>query len=368
MTKNNNSKNVHLWFGEDTFTIAEELKKEKELFGKRFGSVNIYEIDFEDQNMREEEKLFQLQDGLTTNSLFSSVKLLIVKNAFFFLKEADVDSKSGEDRERENIVKNGKEEMILKYFNNLQKSRNIRAFFVEREIDKRNRIYKRILALEKNNLLEIKEFLTPAGLKFNDWIKKRIEKSGGKISKEAIDILAIFLGRGLAQRDKSRKFRQFRQSYDLWEASNEIEKLMNYCYGREITEKDVELLVKSKVDMNIFNLIDSISSKNRKESILLLNKQIEEGLNEIYILTMFTYQFRNLLRVKDLLNNGVSNYEISLKTGMHPFVVGKSIEQCRKFKMEDLRRVYKKIFDADVAIKTGKIDPQLALDLLVVSV
>jgi DNA polymerase-3 subunit delta len=362
MTKNNDSKNIHLWFGEDTFTIAEELKKEKDLFGKKFGNVNICEIDFGDQNT-EAEKLSWLQDGLMANSLFSSNKLLIVKNAFSSLKKASIDSGDEENGERKDIVKNEKEEVVFRYFNNLQES--VIVFFVEKEIDKRSRMYKRIAALEKSRTAEIKEFLTPVDFKFDDWIKKRIERSGGKISRNALGLLAVSLGRGLDQKDKNGKFRQ---SYDLWEASNEVEKLISYCYGREITGQDIELLVKSKVNMNIFNLIDSISLKDRKKSILLLNRQIEEGLNEIYILTMLAYQFRNLLRVKDLLNSGLSGYEISSKTRMHPFVVKKSINQCQKFKMENLRKIYRKIFDADIAIKTGKIDPRLALNLLVVSV
>lgn len=335
-----NKKNISLFFGEDDFTIAEKIKKAKEDFAKKFGEINISEIDWENQNLSEKEKLSELQNELMANSLFSSDKLLIVRNALF-----------------------SSDETILKYLENPQEK--IRIFFVENNLDKRKKIYKELIKLEKNGLVEIKEFITPANFNFDLWIKNRVDKLGGKINNAAINILAVSLGKGMAQKDRNKNLKQ---SYNLWEADNEISKLVNYCNDKEITDKDVRLLVQSKVDMNIFNLIDSISSKNKSRSTLLLNQQIEKGLNEIYILTMFVYQFRNLLKIKSLLEQNLSNQEIASKAKMHPFVVQKSIEQCRKFEIEDLKKIYRKLFDADLAIKTGRINPRLALDLLVVSV
>ncbi len=371
-------KNISLFFGEDDFTIAEEIKKAKESFEKEFKNAEMSEIDWNDGNLSEQEKMARLQDGLMANSLFSSDKLLVIKNILFskktgayFLERTSSQSKKAESAYRlkpelqnfEIQSEDGKEKIILKYLKDPQK--NIKIFFVEDNLDKRKKIYKEIFKFEKTGKAEIREFLAPVNFQFDNWIKMMVEKSGGKIEREAIGALAISLGRGLAQKDKNKKIKQ---SYNLWEAKNEIEKLISYCDGREITRGNVELLVKSKVDMNIFNLIDSISSKNKRKAVSLLNEQIDGGVNEIYMLTMFVYQFRNLLKVKSLLNEGVSSFEIASKTKMHPFVVQKSIEQCGKFEMNDLKKIYKKLSDADLAIKTGKMNSRLVLDLLVVSV
>ncbi len=347
-------KNISLFFGEDDFTIAEEIKKAKESFEKEFKNAEISEIDWSNENLSEQEKMTRLQDGLMANSLFSSDKLLVIKN-ILFSKNAKSDNDGG--------IESGKEKIILKYLENPQG--NIKVFFIESNLDKRKKIYKEIVKLEKSNQAKIKEFLTPANFQFDNWIKETVEKAGGKIDKKAVDALAISLGRGLAQKDKNKKIIQ---SYNLWEAKSEIEKLISYCGDREITKEDVKLLVRSKVDMNIFNLIDNIGSKNKRKAVSLLNEQIDGGVNEIYMLTMFVYQFRNLLKVKSLLNEGKSSFEIASETRMHPFVVQKSIEQCGKFEMDDLRKIYKKLSDADLAIKTGKINSRLVLDLLVVSV
>ncbi|MCK5122545.1 MAG: DNA polymerase III subunit delta [Candidatus Pacebacteria bacterium] len=363
-------KNISLFFGEDDFTIAEEIKKAKKDFAGKFGEINISEIDWENQNLSEKEKLSELQNELMANSLFSSDKLLVVRNALFSKNSDDAPHPNplprGEGATHSVINKlagNKQDEIILKYLENPEEK--TRIFFVENSLDKRKRIYKELNKLEKTGLVEIKEFMTPANFNFDLWIKNRVAKLGGKIENKAINILAISLGKGMAQKDRSKNLKQ---SYNLWEADNEISKLVSYCDDQEITEKNVRLLVQSKVDLNIFNLIDSISSKNRNKSALLLNQQIEKGLNEIYILTMFVYQFRNLLKIKSLLEQNLSNQEIAIKAKMHPFVIQKSIEQCRRFEMQDLKKIYQKLFDADLAIKTGKINPRLALDLLVVSV
>lgn len=355
-----NNKNIYLYFGDDDFTIAENIRKEKDGFEKKGGGINTHEIDWNNQNLSKDEKLGKLQNGLMSGSLFSSEKLLIIKNSLFFSGK----KKKEDETEEENIADNDeKEKIILKYLANPQKE--IKIFFVEESLDKRKKIYKELLKLEKSGAAEIEEFSTPADFKFESWIKNRIGRLGGKISKDALGALIISLGKGLAQKDRSGKINQ---SYNLWEASNEIEKLVNYREGKEIEKEDVELLVKSKVDMNIFNLIDSISSKNKNKAALLLNKQIEEGLNENYILTMFVYQFRNLIKIKSLLDQGFANPQIVARTKMHPFVVQKTVQQCQKFEMEALKKIYQKLFDADLAIKTGKMDARLVLDLLVVSV
>ncbi|MCK5466036.1 DNA polymerase III subunit delta [Candidatus Parcubacteria bacterium] len=367
-------RNISLFFGEDDFTVAEEIKKAKEGFAGKFGEMNIFEIDWGNQNLSEKEKLSELQNELMTNSLFSSDKLLIIKNALFSSTKTEtpsgVHSLECNKSESKQIKpacrlksKLQHEDVILNYLENPQEK--TRIFFVENNLDKRKKIYKELIKLEKTGLVEIKEFITPANFNFDLWIKNRATKLGGKIENNAINILAISLGKGMAQKDRSKNLKQ---SYNLWEADNEISKLVSYCDGREITDEDVRLLVQSKVDLNIFNLIDSISSKNKSGSALLLNQQIEKGLNEIYILTMFVYQFRNLLKIKSLLEQNLSNQEIAVKAKMHPFVIQKSIEQCRRFEMKDLKKIYQKLFDADLAIKTGKINPRLALDLLVVSV
>jgi len=46
-------------------------------------------------------------------------------------------------------------------------------------------------------------------------------------------------------------------------------------------------------------------------------------------------------------------------------VVRKSYELCQRFTLSEIKKIYQRIFLADFNIKTGKIEPQTALDVLI---
>jgi len=354
------NKNIHFWFGEDDFSISEELSKRKDDFAKKYGKMNVYEIDWKYDGADVREKMSRIQVGLSSDSLFSPNKLLILKNVLAASRKKKEGELSGDE---EKADKGGdRDGIILKYF--AKPKDGVELFLVEGEVDQRKKTYKELVRLEKEGIAEIRNFLLPVDNNFDKWLLQRIGKYGGKIKKDSLDMLSVSLGKGFSQRDRNKKVTQ---SYNLWEADNEIDKLISYADNGEITKENIELLVRSKVDMNIFSLTDCISQKNKKKAILLLNMQIEQGVNEIYILTMLIRQFRNLLIIKDLLEEGLSDSQIAQRAKMHPFVVRKTVEQCRNFKLPDLKKIYQKLYDADLAIKTGKMDSGLALDLLVVS-
>ena len=79
---------------------------------------------------------------------------------------------------------------------------------------------------------------------------------------------------------------------------------------------------------------------------------------------MVAYQFRNLLIIKELMEKGEPYGAIAKKSGLHPFVVQKTYYLCNQFSLLELKKIYNKIFQTDADIKIGKIEPELALDLL----
>ena len=344
--------NIHLFFGADDFTMREEINKEKEKFDRKFGGLNIADLDFEDNVSDEREKLSALKNALLADSLFGADKLVVLKN---FL---------GGQEKKEAAKNDEAEKIILEYLDRPSQSVNL-YFFQKGNPDKRKKIYKKLAALNKNNLTEMKELVVPGGFRLNKWIENRISLLGGKITSQAVENLALVLGKGLGQKGKGG---QMEEAYDLWQVNNEIEKLASFKNGEEITAENVNLLVKANVDLNIFKLIDAIGNRDKKKAINFLYGQLESQANEIYLLTMFVYQFRNLLKIKDLLERGKSIQEISSSTKMHPFVIRKSVDQCRKFSLPELKKIYRKLLDAEIAMKSGKMKPGMVLDLLVISI
>lgn len=221
----------------------------------------------------------------------------------------------------------------------------VAVFWEENQPKKNNAIYK---FLEKNARKQNFEKLT--GVKLEQWIitrMKEIDEKAG-ISKPAVQKLILYAGNDMNLLDK------------------ELQKLANYSGGEMIGEKDVDLLVSANLDSNIFATVDAIGANNKKEALALLHRHLKKGDDPFYLFSMFLYQFRNLLKIADLRDRGISSeYEISKITKMHPFVIRKSLGQIRNFTFSKLKSIYQKLGDIDAKVKTGKLDMKLALDKFV---
>ena len=84
------------------------------------------------------------------------------------------------------------------------------------------------------------------------------------------------------------------------------------------------------------------------------------------ILFLMTRQYRMLFQVKHLANKGYSKKEIAAKTGLHPFAVGKYMDQAKYFKASELRMVMEYSADIEQRVKTGLLTDNLAVELFII--
>lgn len=172
---------------------------------------------------------------------------------------------------------------------------------------------------------KIQVFQPLSGLKLRNWVKKEISFYGAQIEPTAIEELL------------------FVSSNDSWRLINEIKKLV--CYTNHITKKEVEELTSLKIEAEIFATIDSMGRRNKKKSLSLLQAHLEKGDHPLYLLSMITYQFRNLILAQTSVQN----------PGLHPFVFNKLKKLACLFSPEELKRIFETIFETDYKIKTGKL-------------
>lgn len=310
--------------GEDAYSSRQKLNEIINKYkAKHKTGLNFYQFDFSENGLRELKKITE------TNSMFKEKKLVVINDAF--------------DRNVE-----GQKELVgyLRKESVGSDSEIMMVIYETKIPDKRTELFK--FLNKKPNFFQ--EFKNLEGVKLENWIKKEVGKKGGKIEAMAVGVLAAFVGG------------------NLWQMANEIEKLVLFCGERAVGEKDIELLVQAKITNNIFNTVDALAIRDKKHILKLLHQHLEEGGNELYLMTMFIRQFRNLLIIKDLLEKGVSYYELAGKTNLHPFVVKKTSEQARNFSLEGLKKTYNKLRDLDVSIKSGKMDGRTALDVLVMGI
>ncbi|MDD5145410.1 MAG: DNA polymerase III subunit delta [Candidatus Pacebacteria bacterium] len=303
-------------YGKDTFRSKKKMEEIVASY-KKIHKNGISFSHFSDQNLN-----FQnFKNEIEINSMFQEKKLAVLENVF-----SNVNFK----------------EKFLEEQNNFLKSENIILIYERKEIDKRDSLFK---FLQKNS--KAQEFELLEGEKLKNWAKKEISNYKVEIEANAFEFLLDSVGS------------------DLWQMENEIKKLASYAKGKKIKKEDTEILIKPKIENDIFKTIDSLVEKKKDKALSLLHRHLEKGDSPLYLLSMVAMQFRNILEMKDLMEKNTPFYEIVKKSGLHPFVAKKSYWQAQRFNSPELKKIYQKILKADLSIKTGKIEPETALDLLI---
>ena len=99
---------------------------------------------------------------------------------------------------------------------------------------------------------------------------------------------------------------------------------LRFSRTKQITKDDIGLLVSREIEPKIFSTIDALAARDRKLATKLLAEHLTKGESPIQLLSMFAWQFRILLSLKDLVERGVEAKEIEQKLKLHPFVFHKS--------------------------------------------
>ncbi|MFC1905510.1 DNA polymerase III subunit delta [Chloroflexota bacterium] len=329
----------YIMYGKDDFSLHEELNKIKTGLGSpEMLAINTNVLDGRQLT------LSQLQDVCNAVPFLHEVRLVIIDG---LLARFDPEKKQGK---RTTIAKSSKSNTELNEWHELSSCVDKMPVttvlvIIDGELDeKRNSLLKHL-----NPRAEVRKFLQPKGENLRRWIKTRIAQGNGKASQEAIDLLDKLVGN------------------DLWNMSGEIEKLLAFSQGRIITEEDVKQITSYTRESNIFALVDAILEGRRKDAQQLLHRLLIEGVAPTHILSMITRQLGLILMTKEL-DPKMSRQEAMGKLGIYmEFVFDKLLRQVKIHSAEDINRAYHEVLDADMAIKTGKYDGDLSLELLVVN-
>lgn len=180
------------------------------------------------------------------------------------------------------------------------------------------------------------------------WIERRAGRHGVEIEQQAAFELARRIGE------------------DLTLADTELEKLATYTGGaRPIAVSDVEMLTPYTPEAGIFDMVDALGKRQGQEALGLLRRLLDEGQEPLSIYGMIIRQYRLLIQMREQLDRGQTPQSASKVVGMHPYVAGKMAEQARYYSMDALEDIYRRLLDVDLEMKTGQIEPELALERLV---
>lgn len=313
--KGNQFKSVYLLYGEEAYLKRAYKNKLKNAIVGETTSMNFASFEGKDINVAE---MISLANTLP---FLADYRLILIENSGFF-KTAN--------------------EELAEYIKEIPESTVI--LFVEEEIDRRGRLYKAVKS--KGYPLELAR---QTDNKLVRWALGILSREKKKITEAN---MYLFLGK---------------TGNDMENIEKELDKLVSYTLGRDvITKEDIEAVCSTQTTGKVFDMIDAISNKNQKEALNLYYDLLTLKEPPLRILALIARQFNLLMQVKWLSKQGRGNDSIAKQVGLHSYFVGKYIAQGKKFQEDFLRNAVEECVETEEAIKTGRLDDQLGVELLIV--
>ncbi|MGL5086471.1 MAG: DNA polymerase III subunit delta [Clostridium sp.] len=144
----------------------------------------------------------------------------------------------------------------------------------------------------------------------------------------------------------------------------EVDKLINYTYGREILKNDIDKLIPNKSEDDIFDLVDFISQKKIENAMDLMDELLFKADQHMLIIISIENNFKRLYEVKVLMSKGKKVDEIASQLKLHPYVCQKTMEQCSRFTIKQLTQLMKICLETERKIKSSSIDKRTEMELM----
>lgn len=324
---------VYLFYGEETYLRDRILERFKGMVPEGIRDFNLDIVDGRDTGV---EAIVNMAETLP---FLADKRVVLVKDADFFKARRKSMSETGEEKAEK---ANSTDDILLKYLENPANTTCL--ILCTESVDKKRKIFK---AIEKNG--QVVEFALLKGQELNDWIDRRARKLGKVIEQAAMAGLVTAVGNNLQQ------------------LNTELEKLSCYSATEKISAADVGLMVSKTAELSIFELIDAVADRNYKRAVKMARETVFLGEPVIRILFMVARQFRLITQVKGFQEAGNTDKQVAGLLQVHPFVAQKCIKQARNFTMQEALAAMEKILGTDLDIKSGRQEPMLALELLIIA-
>lgn len=308
-------KNIYLLYGEEAYLRKQYRDRLKNALTKEEDTMNYHYFEGKDVSCG------AVIDLAETIPFFSDRRVIVIENSGFF--------------------KHGGES-LAEYLN--EPSQTAYFIFVESEIDKRSRLFKTVSA--KGTAVE---FPVQSEATLQKWVLGILKKEDKRISAPA---LSSFLEKTGTDMENIRK---------------ELEKLICYCMQKDaVTEQDIEDICTHRVSNHVFDMVNAIADKKQKAALDLYYDLLALKEPPMRILFLIARQYNMLLQVKELKGKGCDNKRIGEKVGLMPFIAGKYVTQSSKFRSTDLRSALEACVETEEAVKTGRINDMMGVELLIV--
>lgn len=218
------------------------------------------------------------------------------------------------------------------------------VIFVDAAVNRGNPLLRAI-----RSLAQVHEFRLPSVREMPGWVRQRADRLGAAIEPSAISALVDAIGN------------------DTRLINMELQKLALYRSDGMIRRQDVEAMVSYVREANIFAAVDAALEGRAGIALRLVHQLLDAGRPPTYLITMLARQVRFLIVAKDMKARGFQQDEIGRKLSISGYPLTKTMQQEGRFDAVRLVEIHRRLIEADLSIKTGAADEEMALDALIVA-
>lgn len=287
-------------------------------------SITKYDADFI--------SIGEIMEDAITIPFLADTKVIIVKNPRFLTKEPSP-------------IKHDPSSLI-KYLKNPSDTTVLMFDAVGHKLDEDLEVVK---AFKKYAYIVDTQDLEP--VEYRAWVKRLFVLNNVDINDDALTLLVDYVKK------------------DSVRMEQEVNKLTNYVgLGNKVKEEDVKELVIPNVDDAVFLLIKAIVAKDKKQVIKIYNSLAGNTQDIMGIISMVSSTFVDLLSTAKLLQEGYKQGEIAslfkISNGRAYYLVN----DAKTFKVETLEDYVVKLSKLDYQIKSGQIDKNLGMELILLNI
>lgn len=303
---------VYLLYGEEAYLKKQYKDKLKHAMVPEGDTMNFSAFEGKSINPKE------IIDLAETLPFFADRRVILIENSGFF--------------------KNACEE-LAEYLPQVAPATHF--IFVEEEVDKRSKMYKAAKASGR-----IVEFLPQTEELLTRWILGRLKREGKNITGSVMQLFLTKTGTDMGNIDR------------------ELEKLLCYTLDRDvITAEDVEAVVTEQTTNKIFEMVNAVAEHNQRRALDLYYDLLTLKEPPMRIMFLISRQFQILFHIRDMAAKGLDQQTMAKKAGIPPFAVRKNVSQAKGFTMEQLKQALCDGAELEEAVKTGRMDDQMAVEL-----
>ncbi|MDO8582083.1 MAG: DNA polymerase III subunit delta [bacterium] len=328
---------IFFLYGQDTYRSRQKLQELKEKFVRERDPSGMNLVVLDGATMKPED----FRNAVSVMSMFAEKRMVVVERLLEGGKKP-VQEAVAEYIESDNFPQ---DHIVVFWEGETKSQKSIKSKVHKvKKPTKKSSSAKATADATRIPLLDVlkkqkyaQEFSPLAFAEVERWIAEEVKKRDGSIDAGAARLLASAVGN------------------DFWRMANEIGKLV--AGNALVTEEIVRENVVGKTESAIFAFTDALGARRRDAALRLLINERAAGMEPLRLLSMMIRQFRILIR---LSQNDTE--------GMNPYVVGKTQSQVRNFSFDELKNIYRRLLEIDVALKTSSVDPDALLTLFVYEV